>query len=122
LNHLGYATPSVLAGYQLGLITCTDDELRREGFSAKHLEYLAAGLPVLVPRWRRHLDLLQGSVPYDRASFATAVERLADPDAWQAVADAAYAQAQALAWDRTLEPLDSMVAEAVARRRERSAS
>src|SRR5205085_3332928 len=48
LNFLGYAPPSVLLQYQLGLITCTKDELRREGFSAKHLQYLARGLPVLV--------------------------------------------------------------------------
>src|SRR6185437_15284485 len=49
LNYLGYAHPSILQKYQLVLITCTRDELRREGFSAKHLHYLAYGLPVLAP-------------------------------------------------------------------------
>jgi hypothetical protein len=44
----------VLLSYQAGLITCTRDELRRDGFSAKHLQYLAHGLPVLAPEWRRH--------------------------------------------------------------------
>jgi hypothetical protein len=116
LNYCGYALPSVLAGYQFGLITCTDDELRREGFSAKHLQYLAAGLPVLVPRWRRNLDLLRGSVPYERASFVATVERFADPVAWQGLADDAYAQAREYEWERTLQPLDSIIAEAVASR------
>jgi hypothetical protein len=116
LNYCGWSPPSVLADYQLGLVTCTRDDLRREGFSAKHLDYLAAGLPVLVPRWRRHLDLLRGSVPYDVESFAETVGRFADAAVWQATADEAYAQSRACAWERTLQPLDAMVEAAVAGR------
>jgi hypothetical protein len=115
LNYRGWSPPSVLADYQLGLVTCTRDELRRDGFSAKHLDYFAAGLPVLVPRWRRHLDLLRGSVPYDMGSFAESVERFADAAVWQAAADEAYAQSLACAWDRTLQPLDAMVVAAAGR-------
>lgn len=117
LRYLGPASPSVLAEYQLGIITCTDDALRRDGFSAKHLHYLAAGLPVLVPRWRRHMDLLRGSVPYDEASFAGTIERLSDPATWHAASDEAYAQARDLTWEHTLQPLDAIVAEAAARNR-----
>jgi len=109
LNFKGYAPPSVLRDYQFGLITCTKDELRREGFSAKHLQYLAHGLPVLVPSWRRHLDQLDGSVPYDEPTFLARIAALsAEPD-WQRVSDEAYAQAQRLAWDETLRPLEDLL-------------
>lgn len=110
LNYLGYADPSILGEYQLGLITCTDDELRRQGMSGKHLDYLSVGLPVLVPRWRRRLDLLEGSVPYDETDFLDIVESFRDPAHWQQVSDIAYEQAQRLAWDNTLRPLDDVLA------------
>ena len=113
LNYLGYATPSVLEKYQLGLVTCTRDELRREGFSAKHLEYLAYGLPVLVPSWRRNLELLRGSVTYDEDTFLSTIEGLRERAAWQRVSDDGYAQAEALTWDRTLAPLDDLLRESV---------
>jgi hypothetical protein len=109
LNWLGPASPTILANYQLGIITCTKDALRRDGFSAKHLHYLAAGLPVLVPAWRRHLELLRGSQPYDEASFLNTIERLSDPVRWQAASDEAYAQACELTWERTLQPLDALL-------------
>ncbi|MEZ0089012.1 hypothetical protein [Streptacidiphilus sp. EB129] len=109
LRHLGYASPEVLADYQLGLVTCTRDELRRDGFSAKHLQYFAHGLPVLVPSWRRHLEGLRGSVPYDESTFGPAVAALGDPAEWQRLSDEAYAQAGRLAWDRTLQPLESLL-------------
>jgi len=107
INFKGWASPDVLQDYQFGLITCTKDELRREGFSAKHLMYLAYGLPVLVPAWRRHLDLLRGSVPYTEENFAAQIASLATRDAWQRVSDEAYAQGERLSWDNTLRPLDA---------------
>lgn len=105
LNYRGYASPEVLSDYQFGLITCTRDLLRREGFSAKHLHYLAYGLPVLVPDWRRHLDLLRGSVPYTEDTFASVIEGLSHPERWRRASDEAYEQARRLDWNRTLEPL-----------------
>jgi hypothetical protein len=111
LNYLGYASQTVLQQYQLGLITCTQDQLRRNGFSAKHPEYLAYGLPVLVPAWRRHLELLQGSVPYDEQTFLAAIDTLSDEDEWRRVSDEAYAQAERLAWNKTLRPLESLLFE-----------
>jgi hypothetical protein len=109
LNYLGYAAPSVLRQYQLGLITCTQDELRRDGFSAKHLQYLAYGLPVLVPAWRRHLELLRGSLAYDEGSFLSVIKALSDEAEWRRISDEAYAQARRLTWDETLRPLETLL-------------
>src|SRR2546430_11968491 len=50
--------------------------LFRSGFSAKHLQYLAHGLPVLVPVWRRHIGLLRGSVGYDERTFLSVIGAL----------------------------------------------
>lgn len=111
LNYLGWASPTVLQQYQLGLITCTQDEIRRDGFSAKHLQYLAYGLPVLVPVWRRHMDLLRGSVAYDESTFASVINALSNEEEWRRVSDEAYAQAGRLTWDKTLEPLDALLRE-----------
>ena len=111
LNYRGYASPDVLREYQFGLITCTKDALRRDGFSAKHIEYISWGLPVLVPAWRRGLDLIRGSVPYDEDTFLAVLDELSDATAWQRAADQAYDQAQALAWDRVLQPLDDLLRE-----------
>jgi hypothetical protein len=108
--------PDVLKDYQFGLITCTKDELRRDGFSAKHLQYMAYGLPILVPAWRRHLDLLRGSVPYTEEGFLDTIASLSDRTAWQRVSDDAYAQAQLLTWDATLRPLDDTLRETPSRR------
>ena len=118
LNYRGYASPSVVGQYQLGLVTCTQDELRREGFSAKHLQYLAYGLPVLVPAWRRHLDLLQGSVAYEEDTFSSVIEALSDEREWRRMSDEAYGQAQRLAWDVTLHPLEELLRAPASRRRD----
>jgi hypothetical protein len=109
INFKGWASPDILEQYQFGLITCTKDELRRDGFSAKHLQYLSHGLPVLVPAWRRNLDLLRGSVPYTENDFTEVVASLSNRDAWQQASDEAYAQARRLIWDNTLRPLDDML-------------
>jgi hypothetical protein len=111
LNYLGWAPPTVLQRYQFGLITCTQDEIRRDGFSAKHLDYIAYGLPVLVPVWRRHMDLLRGSVPYDEHTFASVIGALSNEEEWRRVSDEAYTQAQRLTWDKTLHPLDTLLRE-----------
>jgi hypothetical protein len=106
LNYLGWAPPSVLRDYQLGLITCSKDELRREGFSAKNLAYIAHGLPVLVPAWRRNMHLIRGCAAYDEDTFLSVVHRLSDESEWRRLSDEAYAQALELTWERTLQPLE----------------
>jgi hypothetical protein len=109
LNYRGYAEPDVLLSYQAGLITCTKDELRRQGFSAKHLQYLAYGMPVLVPEWRRHIDLLRGSVPYSEANFQAVVASLSDESTWRQLSDQAYGEAERRRWDRCLMPLENLL-------------
>jgi hypothetical protein len=106
LNYLGWSPPSVLLDYQIGLITISTDPLRRGGFSAKNLEYIARGLPVLVPAWRRDMHLLRGSIPYTEETFLSIVESLHDEREWQRISDEAYAQAHGLEWDTVIAPLD----------------
>ncbi|MGZ4275053.1 MAG: methyltransferase domain-containing protein [Solirubrobacteraceae bacterium] len=111
LNYRGWAPPTALQQYQFGLITCTTDELRRDGFSAKHLDYISYGLPVLVPAWRRHMDLLRGSVPYEEDTFVAVIEALSNETEWRRVSDESYAQAERLTWDKTLQPLEDLLSE-----------
>jgi hypothetical protein len=111
LRYLGYApSVDVLREYQLGLVTCTQDELRRDGFSSKHLQYLSFGLPVLVPAWRRHMDLLRGSVPYTEQTFLSVLDSFRDEEVWRAASDEAYDQARRLDWELTLRPLEDLLA------------
>jgi hypothetical protein len=109
LNYLGWAPPAVLEQYQLGLITSTEDELRLYGFSAKHPQYLAYGLPALVPAKRRDLELLRGSVPYDEETFMDVIDALSEEGEWLRMSNEAYAQAQGLAWEETLRPLETLL-------------
>ncbi|MET9734066.1 hypothetical protein ABZZ79_26460 [Streptomyces sp. NPDC006458] len=109
LNYLGYASPDVLRNYQLGLITCSRDELMRNAVSAKHLTYLAYGLPTLAPAWRRHAERLGGTFLYTENDFASHVEAMRDERRWQQASDAAYAQARLFSWDRTLRPLQELL-------------
>jgi len=109
LRYLGYARPDILREYQIGIITCSQDRLMREGFSAKHLTYLAYGLPVLVPAWRSSAEGLRGSLAYTEATFRETIDRLSDAARWRKFSDSAYAQAHELTWDRTLGPLESLL-------------
>lgn len=96
LNYRGYATPEVLRNYQFGLITCTKDRLRREGFSAKHVDYLAAGLPVLIPEWRTATQDLRGTVTYSPESFVDQLRQYSTEDAWKVLSNEALEQAEEL--------------------------
>jgi hypothetical protein len=109
LRYLGWTPPSVLSNYQFGLITCTRDELRRRGFSAKHLQYFAHGLPVLLPRWRNDPVLAQGSVPYDEHSFLAVLEAAGDQETWSQLSATAVAQAKRYSWANSLAPLGAIV-------------
>ena len=51
------------------------------------------------------MHLIRGSIPYTEETFLP-LERLSDEREWQRVSDEAYAQAQELAWDKVLAPLD----------------
>jgi hypothetical protein len=75
------------------LITSSKDRLRREGFSAKHVDYLAAGLPVLAPAWRTSAAELKGTIPYTLEDFVDQVLRYSNEDTWRAAANEALEQA-----------------------------
>jgi hypothetical protein len=109
LNYLGYASPDVLLDYQFGLITITDDDLRREGFSAKHLEYVSYGLPVLCPEWRQDHRLAGVTIPFNEANFGAQLRRYSDRDVWQEIHERCVSTAADLSWDRQLRPLDEIV-------------
>ena len=105
LNYKGYATPEVLQSYQFGLITSSMDRLRTEGFSAKHLDYLAAGLPVLVPKWRVSASDLNATIPYDVSNFVNQIRRYSAQDIWNETSAAAVEQARQYSPDNVMQQL-----------------
>jgi hypothetical protein len=106
LNYKGYApTSEILSEYQFGLITITDDPLRKIGFSAKHIEYFSYGLPVLVPEWRDDALLAPGSIPYNAKNFLTQIQKYSTREEWQEKSSAALDIAKALDWSEVFKPL-----------------
>ncbi len=102
----GYAPDlDILAEYQAGLVTISDDPLRRSSFSSKHLEYISYGLPVLTPEWRRDSILDPSSIFYSDESFLEAVAVLTDPPAWEELSRNSLRIAANLSWDKALEPM-----------------
>jgi len=105
LRYRGWSPPEVLAEYQFGLITCVDDPLRREGFSAKHLEYFAYGLPVLAPVWREADSLAAGTIAYTEETFRAVVAAASRPGEWSRLHEAAAELARRYSWEHTLAPV-----------------
>lgn len=95
----------IMADYQFGLITITDDELRRHSFSSKHLDYFAYGLPVLTPAWRQDSKLEAGSIYFTPEDFLEQVKKYSTPKNWREKNAAALKIADDLAWDKVLQPL-----------------
>jgi hypothetical protein len=112
IRYQGYA-PSldVLADYQIGLVTITDDPLRRMSFSSKQLEYFSYGLPVLVPDWRTDTILAPGTIPYNETDFLEKVHTMRDPIHWQTMSQQALTVAESLDWDTALNPLIEFLAD-----------
>lgn len=98
-----------VADYQFGLITISKDPLRRAAISAKHLEYLSYGLPVLVPDWRPSAAAIAGTVLYNEQTFVDVVERYSKKEAWMALHRLALKQATQLHWKKSLQPLIDQV-------------
>ena len=109
LNYRGYATREVLQNYQFGLITCTKDRLRREGFSAKHVDYLAAGLPVLVPEWRTATQDLRGTVTYSADDFLDQLREYSKEEIWNVLSKEALEQAEELSAEKVSAQFISIV-------------
>lgn len=105
----GYA-PSldVLATYQFGLITLTDDPLRQSSFSSKQLEYYSYGLPVLTPNWRRDSRLDPAALPYDEDNIDELLAKFSVQSVWEAASAEARRIAQATSWDKALCALDKI--------------
>lgn len=107
INYKGYA-PSidVIADYQFGLVTISDDELRQHSFSSKHLEYISYGVPVLTPAWRRDAALDDSSIYYTADDFIEQIERASTREAWESLHAAALKDAARFSWDNALRALE----------------
>lgn len=109
-NYKGYApSTDVLARYQLGLVTVSDDPLRRSSFSSKQLRYYSYGLPVLAPNWRHDGELDEAALLYDEESFLDLVKTCSDEEKWGQLSAKALKIAQHFDWQRVLRPIDAFL-------------
>lgn len=110
INYCGYA-PSidVLANYQFGLITISNDPLRQSGFSSKQLDYYAFGLPVLTPEWRTDDVLDPGAIHFNAGNFVDLIREYSDRDRWQKMSNAAVSIAREYTWERAFRPLAEII-------------
>jgi hypothetical protein len=111
INYKGYApTTEILAEYQFGLITISDDLLRQHSFSSKHLEYISYGLPVFTPAWRKDIILDDSSIYFDSpADFAEQLAHFSNQESWELKSEQALATAQRLTWERALQNIASII-------------
>ena len=109
-NYKGYApSTDVLADYQFGLITLSDDPLRRSSFSSKQLRYYSYGLPVLSPKWRQDTELDEAALLYDAESFVDLVKANSSEETWSELSTKALEIAQRYDWEQVLRPLDALL-------------
>lgn len=110
INYKGYA-PSleVLAQYQFGLITISDDKLRRSSFSSKQLEYFSYGLPVLTPDWRKDDVLEDGSIYFNEKNFLFLIKQFSNKQRWGEKSSRAIKISHDLMWENVLQPLDMVI-------------
>lgn len=111
LNYKGYAEPEVMKDYQFGLITISKDRLRREGTSAKHVEYLSWGLPVLVPEWRTSVKTMKGTLLYNKKNFLSTIEKYSKKTEWTKLSQEAVKEAKNYSWDKILKPIDIIISD-----------
>ncbi len=109
LNYKGYATMDILSNYQFGLISITKDRLRKEGFSAKHIDYLSYGLPVLTPEWRRDPLLESTSIYYSEDNFVQVINKYSQENEWKQMSEKGYESAKQMKWENVLKPLDTII-------------
>jgi hypothetical protein len=109
-NYKGYSpTTDVLAGYQFGLITLSDDPLRRNGFSSKQLRYYSYGLPVLSPNWHCDSALDEAALLYDEKNFLHLIHEYSEQQKWTELSTKALKIAQHYDWEKVLRPLDALL-------------
>ena len=112
LNYKGYVPiteTNVLAEYQFGLVTLSNDRLRAHGFSAKHLEYMSYGLPVLTPEWRKDPRLEKYSILYNEKNFLQKIEEYSSKDKWQKISNMCFNKAKDWDWEKVLKPLAEII-------------
>lgn len=111
VNYKGYApTLDVMAEYQFGLITISDDELRKNSFSSKHLEYISYGLPVFSPAWRQDRVLAPSSIYFsDVEDLKKKIKTYSNFDAWTAKHKDALRLAGELSWKNSFKGLGSLL-------------
>ena len=110
-RYKGYAPDTdVLAQYQFGLITITDDALRRSSFSSKQLEYYSYGLPVLTPAWRRDTALDPAAMRYTEESIGDLLAAHSTEAAWTQFSTEALRIAGRFSWDTAFAALDPILA------------
>lgn len=106
LKHKGFLKDiNKISNYQFGLITFTDDDLRNNGFSAKHLTYLSYGLPVLCPEWRKDKLLEPATIYYSHKNFNQQIKKYSQKKNWDKKHLAAIKLAKELNWSQTLKPI-----------------
>lgn len=113
LNYCGFRDDTeFLADYQCGVITISQDRLRRHSPSTKFAYYFAHGLPVLFPEWMEEGHTYEAAVPYSETTFADQARRVCDHERnWSRLSAVARAAAKELTWDRILQPVDDLIAE-----------
>lgn len=107
-SYLGYLSQDKIykiSNYQFGLITLSQDKLRKETFSAKHLSYFSFGLPVLCPEWRKDPLLAPGTIYYRPENFDQVVAQYSQPDLWKKKHRAALEIARKSLWSNQLRSL-----------------
>jgi hypothetical protein len=110
LDYRGYA-PSldVLAEYQLGLITVSQDRLRQNSPATKFAYYFSYGLPVLFPSWMKEGHEYPAAVPYDERTFDDVVRgAVSDQAHWERLSAAALETAAGRRWNDVLQPLGAL--------------
>jgi hypothetical protein len=109
-HYKGYApSTDVLADYQIGLVTVTDDPLRRSSFSSKQLEYYSYGLPALSPDWRSDAVLDPAALLYNEANFLSLIDKFQDRSTWEQASAKALAIAEACTWPQAFEPMGKIL-------------
>jgi hypothetical protein len=94
-----------LSDYQFGLITLINDNLRDNGFSAKYLNYIEHGIPVLCPDWRKDKLLKAASIYYNEQNISKQIKKYNTPKLWIKKHKAALNIAKKLEWNNTLKQL-----------------
>ncbi|HWS48757.1 MAG TPA: glycosyltransferase family 2 protein [Candidatus Methanoperedens sp.] len=98
-----------ISNYQLGLITLSQDKLRSEGFSAKHLLYLSYGLPVLCPEWRKDELLKKATIYYNEKNIDKQIKKYSQKKYWFSKHQESLKIYRNLDWNITLQPLLKIV-------------